>query len=170
MKSFWVADFNSRGDLQLEQEYSYGLLEMIPGCAELLGQLSSNLWRSPEGFETQLRIGGPKLRWAPTAETAGLMTIRTAPSAGDHLVSLSVLATGMNPEADTLTLQAFAGRLLHELRDTGYEPSFAMMDQARRPLVATFNFSPPTESVDQGLAALADRCFAASYFRYHHLA
>ena len=37
---------------------------------------------------------------------------------------------------------------------------------SRRPLVATINFQSPPDGPRQAVAALADRCFAASYFRY----
>jgi hypothetical protein len=78
---------------------------------------------------------------------------------------LSLLASGIDPEADRLTLDAFQKHLLRELRDTGFEPAFALMDLKQRPLVATINFKSPTEPADQLLTALADRCFAAAYFR-----
>ncbi len=44
------------------------------------------------------------------------------------------------------------------------------MDLRERPLVATFPFESPAEAADQLLVALADRCFAAAYFRYLGLA
>jgi hypothetical protein len=56
------------------------------------------------------------------------------------------------------------------LHDTGVEPSFALMDLEQRPVVATINFKSPEEHADQLVAALSDRCFAASYFRYQNLA
>jgi hypothetical protein len=44
------------------------------------------------------------------------------------------------------------------------------MDLTQRPLVATVGFASPPEPVRQLLIALADRCFAAAYFRYLQLA
>jgi hypothetical protein len=82
------------------------------------------------------------------------------------LVSLSLLASGKNPEADLITFNAFQSHLLRELRDTGFEPAFALMELVQRPIVATINFTSPKEKPNQLIAALADRCFAASYFRY----
>jgi len=41
---------------------------------------------------------------------------------------------------------------------------------ADRPLVAVVAFAAPPEQTDQVLVALADRCFAAAYFRYLNLA
>jgi hypothetical protein len=35
-----------------------------------------------------------------------------------------------------------------------------------RPLVAVVAFAAPNEQIEQVLVALADRCFAAAYFRY----
>jgi hypothetical protein len=86
------------------------------------------------------------------------------------LVSLSLLCTGLNAAADQITLQAFQRHLLTELRDTGYEPAFALMDLRQRPLVATVGFAAPPDPQRQLLVALADRCFAAAYFRYLQLA
>jgi hypothetical protein len=105
-------------------------------------------------------------RWLASAQTAGIATLRTA----GHLTSLSLLASGVDPRADHLTLDAFQTHLLRELHDTGIEPSFALMDLSQRPLVATINFRSPDEQADQLVAALSDRCFAASYFRYQNLA
>lgn len=172
---FLVADLNVRGELRAKAEYRYDLLVRIPGAADLIGQLSGALWRSPEAFETRLggnaagtgAGGGLSLRWRSSSDTAGIATVRDADGG---LVSLSLLACGLSPEQDTLTLKAFQQHLLQELRDTGYEPAFALMDLAERPLSATINFQPPADPVDQHLAALADRCFAASYFRFHGLA
>jgi hypothetical protein len=59
---------------------------------------------------------------------------------------------------------------LQELHDTGYEPAFDLVSLDQRPLVATINILSPPEPIDQMTIALADRCFAASYFRYHGLA
>ena len=44
------------------------------------------------------------------------------------------------------------------------------MELKERPVVATINFRSPSEQADQLIAALTDRCFAASYFRYQNLA
>jgi hypothetical protein len=44
------------------------------------------------------------------------------------------------------------------------------MGVTERPLAATINFVPPVEEQDRMLVAVADRCFAASYFRCHDLA
>jgi hypothetical protein len=76
----------------------------------------------------------------------------------------------VNAETDRLTLDVFQKHLLRELHDTGYEPSFALMDLKDRPLVATINFTAPPDPSDQFIVALTDRCFAAAYFRYHQLA
>lgn len=169
VSTFWVADFNGCGDLQLGQAYTYALLERVPGAAELIGDLASHLWRSPEQFEAPLRPSpesGPTLRWLASAPTAGIATIR----ADDAVVSLSLLATGLDAEADRLTLRAFHRHLLQELHGTPHEPSFALLEQHHRPLLATFNLIPPREGADRALVALADRCFAAAYFRYAGLA
>jgi hypothetical protein len=165
---FVVADLNARGELQSKGEYRYDLLEQIPGAPELIGRLSGLLWQSPEGFEGALTEHGSPLtlRWRASSPSAGIATLR-----GDgELVSVSLLCSGIELEQDKVTLFALQQHLLRELHDTGYEPAFELMDLHERPLAATINFEIELEPSDQHLAALADRCFAASYFRYHGLA
>ena len=165
---FWVADLNTRGELQLKQEYDYATLEQIPGAAELIGQFASHLWRDPGGFETSFPHAAGKLtlRWRPSSETAGIATVRCS----DALVSVSLLVCGLDSPGDSATLGALQQRLLQELRDTPHEPAFDLLEQPERPLVATMNVGSPTDAADQHAAALADRCFAAAYFRIQGLA
>jgi hypothetical protein len=85
-------------------------------------------------------------------------------------MSLSLLASGLDRDADDITLRAFQTHLLHELRDTGVEPAFSLFELSARPLLATINFQSPPGSAQQRTVALADRCFAAAYFRFNHLA
>jgi hypothetical protein len=171
-KVFWVVGLTAQGDLRTKAEYRYEQLEQVPGAAELIGQFSGALWRSPETFELVLRAGSQTLagaldfRWRSSAPTAGIATLRCE----GELTSLSLLATGISPDADAITLQALQRHLLHELRDTGYEPAFALTDLTERPALATIDFRPPASEAEQMTAALADRCFAAAYFRYHGLA
>ena len=167
-RHFFVADFDVKGDLRALAEYRYEDLERIPGAGELIVRFSTALYRSPQTFELALPSAKAEttFRWLASADSAGIATLRTA---GD-LTSLSLLASGLNPQSDHLTLEAFQTHLLRELHDTGVEPSFALMDLKERPVVATINFASPQEQVDQLIAALSDRCFAASYFRYQNLA
>ena len=164
---FTVADLNTRGELQLKAEYWYAELERIPGAIDVIAQFSAYLWRSPDEFETTLPQARTslKFRWKASAKTAGIATLRS----GTELASLSLLAAGLDAAADQITLQTFQSYLLQEWHDTGVEPAFALMDLPERPLVATINFRGPRDPTDQLLVALADRCFAASYFRYHSL-
>ena len=167
--SFTVADLNTRGELQLKQVYGYGQLEQIPGAADLIGIFSGNLYRTPEEFEIKLPPEGPtnlSFRWRCSSATAGVASVRW----GERLASVSLVVSGINPEADRMTLEIFQKHLLRELHDSGVEPSFALLDLADRPLVATLNFASPTDSTEQVIVALADRCFAAAFFRYHRLA
>ena len=165
---FIVADLNVRGELQLKAQYRYEQLERIGGTTGLIAHLSGNLYRSPEEFETLLPGAQSTMnfRWRASAPTSGIATLRS----DGKLASLSLLATGLNPDADRLTLEAFQRHLLREWHDTGFEPAFALLDLVERPLIATINFLSPGEQGDQILVALADRCFAAAYFRYHQLA
>jgi hypothetical protein len=166
--NFYVADLNVRGELESLAEYGYAQLEQLPGAADLIGDLSGALWNSPEEFEKTLPHGrNIRLRWLASAKTAGIATVRFGEG---ELASFSLLASGMDADADTLTFAAFQQHLLRELRDTGIEPAFALMELRPRPIVATINFRSPDDPADQLVAALADRCFAASYFRYLHLA
>ncbi|MEA2733914.1 MAG: hypothetical protein QOE14_365 [Humisphaera sp.] len=168
MRRFFVADLGLRGDLKATAEYRYEQLEQIPGAAELIVQFATNLYRSPEEFELALARGKEHLRyrWCASAETAGITTLRN----DGQLASLAILASGVKPEADRLTLDAFQTHLLRELHGTEYEPAFGLREVADRPLVAVVAFAAPPDPVDQVLVALADRCFAAAYFRYLNLA
>jgi hypothetical protein len=168
MLEFLVADLNTRGELQFRQAYTYAALEKIRGAVDLIGRGSAAIWQSPEMFEIPLtEVPVPvTLRWVACAPTAGIATIRHEA----RLMSLTLLASGLDSTADTATLQAFQTHLLRELHDTGVEPALVLMDLAERPLAATINFLSPDDPVDQQIVALADRCFAAAYFRYLKLA
>ncbi|HEY7090906.1 MAG TPA: hypothetical protein VH518_22610 [Tepidisphaeraceae bacterium] len=167
-RSFYVADLNSRGELHAQSQYGYEQLEQIPRALDLIALISGALWRDPEEFELNLLLPPPRvtLRWYATAPSAGIMTIRNY----QNLASLSLLASGIDAAADQTTLKVFQDRLLVELHDTGYEPSFDLLHIAHRPLVATIAFQSPADPEDRLTTALADRCFAASYFRFQHLA
>ena len=168
MRRFFVADLDLRGDLRATAEYRYEQLEQVPGAAELIVHFATHLYRSPQEFKVPLlrRSDAPVYRWRASAETAGIATLRN----NGELASLAILASGLNPDADRLTLEAFQTHLLRELHGTPYEPAFGLRDVTDRPLVAVVAFAAPPAQVDRVLAALADRCFAAAYFRYLNLA
>jgi hypothetical protein len=163
---FYVADLGRRGDLVAKAEYGYAELEQVPAAADLIVHLATQLYRSAEEFET--RLPGSRdliFRWRSSAPTAGIATLRRE----GQLTSLGLLASGLNRDADLATLSAFQSHLLSELRDTEFEPAFALRELTQRPLVVSVAFAAPEGKADQLLAALADRCFAAAYFRYLHL-
>jgi hypothetical protein len=166
---FCIADLNARGELQLKAEYRYSDLDPIPGAGDLIGHFSGELYRSPDEFEGPIPLANCSLtfRWRAASPTSGIGTLRDGEG---KLVSVSLLASGVTESTDTVTLATFQRHLLRELRDTGYEPAFALVELTERPLAATFNFTSPQGEVDRLVAALADRCFAASYFRYQGLA
>lgn len=166
--TFLVADLSASGELQFKNEYQYATLEQVPGAAELIGQLSGALWRMPEEFEEHLDPEHPalRLRWRSLSASSGIATLR----AGEDLISVSLLCSGISEQADQVTLQTLQTHILRELRDTGFEPAFGLMDLRQRPLAATINFQSPSRPSDRHLAALTDRCFAASYFRFLGLA
>ena len=168
--AFTVADLSAQGELRSKTTYLYGQLEEIPAAVEMIGQFSGALWRSPEEFEVVLlssrSVSSPlTFRWCSSAATAGIATLRC----DGELTSLSLLASGLAHDADAITLKALQQHLLQELRDTPFEPAFALMDLTERPLLATIDFRSPPDPADQVTAALADRSFAASYFRYQGL-
>jgi hypothetical protein len=163
---FHVADLSTRGDLVATAEYGYEQLEQVPAAAELIVQLATHLYRSPEEFETKLFPSQQlTFRWRSSAPTAGISTLRN----GADLASLGLLASGLNRDADHATLAAFQSHLLRELHGTEFEPAFALMELTQRPLVVSVPFNAPDNKADQLLVALTDRCFAAAYFRYLHL-
>ena len=168
IRHFFVADLNLRGDLTATAEYRYEQLEQVPGAGELIVQFATQLYRTPEEFEVPLgpRRSGFTYRWRASSETSGITTLRNT----GQLASLAILASGINAEADHLTLEAFQTHLLRELHGTPYEPAFGLREVSERPLVAVVAFAAPAEQSDQLLVALADRCFAAAYFRYLNLA
>jgi len=168
MRRFFMADVNALGELRALAEYRYETLEQIPGAGELIGTLSGAIWRSPEGFEIPLHPERPALvfRWRATASTTGVATIWY----GQDPASVSLACSGLDEEADRITLQAYQRQLLQELRDTGYEPAFSLVHLRERPLLATINFITPQDPGEKILVALADRCFGAAFFRYLSLA
>jgi hypothetical protein len=168
MRNFCVADLNAKGEVTSSAEYDYSLLEQIPGALDLIVHFSTWVWRSPDEFEVPLPSPRCHLtwRWLASAPTAGIATLRSR----QDVITVSFLATGIDDQADKLTLDSFQHHLLRELHDTGIEPAFDLTALARRPLVATINLFDPEQSEDLPVVALADRCFAAAYFRYHRLA
>ena len=165
---FYVADLSARGELQLKAQYRYADLEQIPGAAELIGHFSGQIWQSPDEFEGPLPVRDTTLtfRWRSASPTSGIATLRTSGT----LASVSLLVSGVSEASDSVTLETFQRHLLRELHDTGFEPAFALVELTDRPLSATFNFQSPESQVDRLVVAMADRCFAASYFRYNGLA
>jgi hypothetical protein len=168
VRQFFVADLSVRGDVKAVADYHYDVLERIPGAADLIIHFATHLYRSPQEFETGLPHGGKRLgfRWSASSDTTGITTLRQ----NGELTSLALLAAGLSPDADRLTLDAFQTHLLRELHGTPFEAAFGLRELDQRPLVAVVGFLTPPEQVDQLLVALADRCFAAAYFRYLNLA
>jgi hypothetical protein len=166
MRSFFVADLDARGDLLMKEPYTYDALHQIPGAPEIIGQASGAVYRSPEEFEVRLDGSRLHLRWRAVSDSSGIATVRL----GQELASLSLLVCGRDTEADASTLVACQKHLLAELRDTGYEPGFGLVEVLERPLLATINLQSPQDAVERMRLALVDRCFAASYFRSQGLA
>ena len=166
MRSFWIVDLTATGEIRLRQEYEYRLLEEIPGALDLITLFSTHLWRAPDEFVSHLPGGRLALRWRSCSETSGIATIWYR----DALASLSILLCGTEPDHGADTLGPVQNYLLRELHDTGFEPAFDLMHIPERPLSATLNLRAPEEAGDQMVFALADRCFAASYFRKMGLA
>jgi hypothetical protein len=168
MPQFHVADLTTQGEVRALETYEYEMLEKIPGCVPLIAQLSGQLYMAPEGFEVELGAGGESmtLRWHASSPASGIATMR----GNQQLLTLSVLAAGLSEQADQITLNAIQSRIVRELHDSGTEPAFGFLNLPMRPLLATLTVRDPKVAVNQLVAAFADRCFAASYFRYLHLA
>ena len=155
----------------VQADYAYEQLERLPFAWDAIVRCSTQLWRSPEEFETAIPLnegaaGLIGLRWRNCATGAGILTLRS--SAG--IASLSLLASGLDPDGDRITLNAFQSHLLHALHDTGVEPAFSLVALQPRPLLATVMLLPPQTEAARVGAAILDRCFAAAFFRYHGLA
>jgi len=161
---FFVADLDARGEVRAISPYAYTELEQIPRATEFIAAFSASVWRTPEEFEVDPLPGARQvsLRWRATSKTAGIATLRWA----GEVASISLLLSGIDADGDKITLAVFQRHLLHELHDSGFEPSFELMGLQQRPLVATINIRSPEDSAESMAVALADRCLAASFFRY----
>src|SRR4051812_30262326 len=168
MRRFFVTDLDVRGEVRSTVEYQYENLEQITSAAELIVHFATLIWRNPEEFETSLPHGRTHMdfRWRASAATAGICTLKSH----GELASIGLLACGLDPDADHITFDVFQKHLLRELHGTEFEAGFGLMELKQRPLVAAMTFIEPEDKIDQLVLALADRCFAAAFFRYHHLA
>ena len=174
MRSFWVADLSASGEMLLKERYEYGLLEQLPGAAELIGDLAGRLYRSPEGFELDLAGGTVRFRWVACSPTCGIISFRLKDRrrpadrrgpAGEPLAAFGVLLSGFDAEDDAVVCRAVQNRLVDELRDTGFEPGFDLIGLKERPLLASFDCATQLAAPQRAVLAVADRCFAAAYFR-----
>ncbi|MFT3786911.1 MAG: hypothetical protein QM770_12210 [Tepidisphaeraceae bacterium] len=86
------------------------------------------------------------------------------------MATLSLLVTGIDAAADDTALEVLQSHIARELHDTGFEPAFELTDTRQRPLVATLLLRSPADETARFLVAIADRCFAAAFFRFHGLA
>jgi hypothetical protein len=163
MKGFTAIDLTLQCEVRLQARYEYGLLEQINGASELIAECSTELWRAPEAFEKPLDGTSSRLslRWMATAASAGVLVARD----GMKTLALSLLASGIDREADRVTLETFHKHVVRLLHDTGFEPAFDLLGLSQRPLLATIGFYLPENPADRQIFALADRCFAAAYFR-----
>jgi hypothetical protein len=165
-EQFWVADLDAKGEISLTETYEYDVLQSIGLAAIMIAEFATYLWSDPSGFDIPLPgLPHMSMRWRPSADTAGIATLWCH----GNLASLSLLATGIDPQADTLTFRAFQLHLVRELHDTGYEPAFDLMTLPDRPLVASIHLQTPDAPDERAAFSLADRCFAAAYFRYQRL-
>lgn len=166
MPHFHVADLTAQGEIQLEADYAYEELEQLSGADELIGLFSGEIWRSPEEFVVKLE-GGLSVRLNSPSPTTAIASLRQS---DEKLLSLSLLLTGLNVDADQVTLTALQTHLLRELHGTQFEASFALLQMTQRPLVASVHLAVPEDRELGRTFALSDRCLAAAYFRYHRLA
>jgi len=81
-----------------------------------------------------------------------------------ELVSLSVLAA--RNDTDPATFTVLQQHLVRQLRQTPYEPAFDLIGLKQRPVLATITFVCNDDADHRMVRALADRTFAAAYFRH----
>ena len=163
---FHVYDLTAQGELQLSAKYSYEDLELLPGTADLIGHFSGRLYANPGEWQTNLSPTPLKLRFFPPSSTSALATL----SERDKTLSLSVLLTGINKDSDQLTINTVQSHLLRELHGTPFEASFSLLNLAERPMIASVHLALPESPDALPFFAVADRCLAAAYFRFHRLA
>lgn len=167
MRTFWVADLNAKGEVELQAEYRHDQLLLLDPAGVMIAEFAMLLWRSPQEFDTSIPLSRHMtLRWRASSPTSGIATVRCS----GNLSSLCLLVSGQDGQSDQLTLDAVQTHLVRELHDTGIEPAFDVLDLPHRPLVASIHFEAPQEIEDRRAFALADRCFAAAYFRFLGLA
>src|SRR5262245_14023031 len=94
---FHVADLDARGDLRSKAVYTYEQLEQVVHAGDLITGFSTNLWRSPEGFDLNPLAPSShvEFRWRASAQSAGIATLRWE----GNLASVSLLASGTDPQA-----------------------------------------------------------------------
>lgn len=160
--AYTVVDMTPQCEIRSEELYEYQLLERIEGALDLIANFSAEIWRQPDEFEMSPKKGSDlRFRWCATSPTTGTATLKNA----EKTLSLSLLASGLDEASDGLTLQAFQNHAVCELRDTQYEPAFDLMNLRARPVIVTVGLAIPNQNQDQAIFAMADRCFAAAYFR-----
>src|SRR5689334_7216272 len=117
VKGFNVVDLTAQCEVQLKAVYRYELLEQLPGAAEQIGTFAGEIWRAPENFELLIEgaLNAMMLRWTALADSAGIASIRDK----NQPLSLSLLVSGLDAEADRITLEAFQDHVVQQLRDTG---------------------------------------------------
>jgi len=162
MRGFTAIDLTPQCEVCLEARYEYELLERIEGASELIGAFSGEIWKNSQTFDVKLLASNAmQLRWRALAKTAGIAVV----SDGKRTLSISLLASGQDPDADSITLNAFQTHVVHNLKNTGFEPAFDLQEIWQRPLIATIGLFMPEGQVNRRIFALTDRCFAAAYFR-----
>jgi hypothetical protein len=165
--TFHVADISPQGELHQLAEYDYDSLELIDGAADLIGRCSGELYKNGEEFEVGLTDDrSTTLRWRATAAGTGVATIRHG---ADELVSLSILAAGAEEQSEAATMDVLQKHIARQLVQTPFEPAFDLMQIKQRPLLATMTLAVGGEASQHHVWALADRAFAAAYFRYLRL-
>jgi hypothetical protein len=171
MPAFHVADLSAQGELELRAEYLYQDLEQLPGAADLIGIFSGQLWQNPgKDWSVSLFPYNLRVRLTSPAQSSAIATVWERDRDNEHLLSISLLLTGKNPDADQLTLRALQTHLLRELHGTPFEAGFALMQLNERPMVASVHLGLPQNPDASGAFAIADRCLAAAFFRYQGLA
>jgi len=166
MRGFTVVDLTPQGEVRSTTHYDYPRLRCIDGAEELLVAFARELDSTLEQFELPLPNSDGELIWrwrACNPSGSGVASLRR----GQQTLAISLLASGIDPEADLITLKSLQQHIVRELHDTGFEPGFGINQLWQRPLLVSVGLRAPgpTTPRDRWLFALADRCFAAAYFR-----
>jgi hypothetical protein len=163
-------------------------MEVLPGTAhgwfhredigedgpifDAVAPLMDDLRQSPAGFETKLhdpRGGRPMLiRWRPHSQTAGTAEFWM----NGTLAARSLLLCGVEKSAEWRALRQFNREAPRRWRTADDDPRAAprLLQLHERPLYASIIFLDKNDATRRVVLLIAQRAFAAAYFRVRFVA